>query len=631
MRFLFFALFVLIHGCGCVGFAQVPQPNVSKVFEFIDSKDNYVKNPIARLNDKNITCVNATAVQSTSAGNKLKGYASWTIDASAQNGYCEFSLDAIRDPHGSNNIQMEFMGFVKGDGSLYKAQILDGASNVKVQTPVFSNNTDWRPFSAGYPGQASPKVRITQTEAGTAPAIQVGVYYGPATNIGTYTPPSDFGAVVSGAGAISLVTPVGSNILPGSATVSDTSLFTMALTGLTSTPKCTVGVNSGTSTVTPSAFISSVTSSSISVRTGTVPVGANPSLTKAAVDFTLSCTKTGADAPQTVIRPETPRTPNIVRYTSGSGTYTPTPGTKYIVVEMVGGGGGGSSGGSTAGTAATSGSSTTFGTSLLTANGGSFGVGLGAGGAGGGATINSPAVGQSSSGGSGTAYMGVQAGLAIAGSHGGNSCFGGGGGGGPYASTGAAGAASTGSGGGGGGGGTSANGGSGGGAGGCIKATIASPSSSYAYSVGAGGNAGTGGTGGNAGGAGGSGVIIITEYFSNDVNAIIAGSVYTKSPNQVLKQSALVECSSTSSVVASIGSWATISNISGNRCNISMSGFTQNPICMAVVNSVETTNSRTVHLNVTSPTAMSIGCVNQLGGATSACTNTQFYLDCAGF
>ena len=53
---------------------------------------------------------------------------------------------------------------------------------------------------------------------------------------------------------------------------------------------------------------------------------------------------------------------------------------------------------------------------------------------------------------------------------------------------------------------------------------ITSPSSSYPYSVGAGGNAGTGGTGGNAGGNGGSGVIIITEYFSNDVNAIIAGT-----------------------------------------------------------------------------------------------------------
>lgn len=33
-------------------------------------------------------------------------------------------------------------------------------------------------------------------------------------------------------------------------------------------------------------------------------------------------------------------TMNIVSYNSGSGTYTPTANTKYIIVEMCGGGGG---------------------------------------------------------------------------------------------------------------------------------------------------------------------------------------------------------------------------------------------------------------------------------------------------
>ncbi len=636
MNKLFLAfIFAFVHGCGSVGIAQTT-PNTQTYFQNLPTPVNLIKNPDARLNALDVQKTGTVVVTATAATGNSPTY--FSIGAISTLGYAEFDLRPVKNDMTSG--QCEFKGKYFGtEASKYSARIFNGTTEVikvvlKNTTSDLASGGPWGEFSVGAPCSANPKVRIYADAVGLSLNVN-RLYYDKATNIGTYTPPSDFGAFVSAAGAISLVTPVGSNILPGSATVSDTSLFTMALTGLTSTPKCWASVNSGTSTVTPSAFVSSVTNTSVSVRTGTVPVGANPSLTKAAVDFTLNCLKTGADAPVTVIRPETPRTPNIVRYTSGSGTYTPTPGTKYIIVEMVGGGGGGGGTGSSGSTNGGGGGTTTFGTSLLSVSGGSGGGGTTAsygGAAGSSITVNSPAVTLSTVLGSHGAAGGPSVTITYQpGGSGAASALGGGAG--SQFGPGPNGPVNSGSGGAGAGSQSVANYslGGGGGSGSYAKAMITYPSGSYAYSVGAAGTAGGAGTSGFAGGAGGSGVIIITEYFSSDVNAIIAGSVYTKSPNAVLKQSALIECSATSSVVASIGSWATISNISGNRCNISMSGFTQNPICMAVVNSVETTNSRTVHLNVTSPTAMSIGCVNQLGGATSACTNTQFYLDCSGF
>lgn len=194
--------------------------------------------------------------------------------------------------------------------------------------------------------------------------------------------------------------------------------------------------------------------------------------------------------------------PTVQRFTSGSGTYTTPFGVAYIKVKMVGGGGGSNYG--TGGSASGAGGTTTFGTSLLTANGGTGG-GIGVAGNGGSVTVNSPAtsVVQVTGGGGGA---GQQLNQGIGGA-GGNSAFGGGGTGG-YGCSGSAtdGAANT---GGGAGGGACNNGvmGGGGGAGGYIEAIIRNPASSYSYSVGAGGTAGTSGQ------VGGTGVVIVEEYY----------------------------------------------------------------------------------------------------------------------
>lgn len=214
--------------------------------------------------------------------------------------------------------------------------------------------------------------------------------------------------------------------------------------------------------------------------------------------------------------------PTQQRFTSGSGTYTTPAGVKYITVEMCGGGGGGGCSGGNAGTAATAGGNTTFGTSLLTANGGSAGLwanstfGIPSSGT---ATINSPAYGLALTGGapSSSGSMGAVA-TGMAGGCGGANPFGGAGGGGygtgPVGYVGSAGAANTGAGGGGAGcGSTNSAGGTGGGSGGYIKAYISSPSATYSYAVGAGGTGQGAGSNGAAGGAGSAGVIIVTEYY----------------------------------------------------------------------------------------------------------------------
>ena len=201
--------------------------------------------------------------------------------------------------------------------------------------------------------------------------------------------------------------------------------------------------------------------------------------------------------------------PQVTRYTSGSGTYTVPTGARYLIVEMIGGGSGGGGGGgngSNFGTiAGGSGTASTFGTSLLTANGATNGNGLGNGGS---VTVNSPAIsivalqggyglGWQYNFGSATALPDVM-GAAT-----------------PFGSSGYTAIANTGVGGMGGlisnTGGFSGNGG---GAGGYIKAQINSPSATYAYSVGTGGSAGTAVGAGNGNGlAGGSGVVIVTAYF----------------------------------------------------------------------------------------------------------------------
>jgi len=192
----------------------------------------------------------------------------------------------------------------------------------------------------------------------------------------------------------------------------------------------------------------------------------------------------------------------------------------YLRVRMVGGGGGGGGGGASGGTGG-NGGSTTFGSSLLTANGGNGGsTNTNSGGSGGSASIAYPSYGQADTG--GTGGSGTSVGLSssyASGGFGANSPFMGAGPGSGSTNLAAATSARANSGSGGGGGGVNPTTsgwfpGSGGGAGGYIDAIIPGPlANNYSFTIGAAGTAGTAGTSGFAGGAGGGGRIQLWWHF----------------------------------------------------------------------------------------------------------------------
>lgn len=217
---------------------------------------------------------------------------------------------------------------------------------------------------------------------------------------------------------------------------------------------------------------------------------------------------------QNPIQPNTEITRTI--FTSGSGTYTTPNGCKQLYIRMVGGGGGGGGSGSGQGTG-TTGGNTTFGTSLLSANGGTGGGFTG--GSGGSASIAAPAFGYGLDGGDGQGGgQGNGSSAVIHGGMGGSTGFTGGGAGaiGSGASGTPGGNAKGNSGGGGGGAGANSSGsigGGGGGAGASVHAYINLPAASYSYAVGSGGTGGAAGTSGSVGGAGAAGFIFIEERY----------------------------------------------------------------------------------------------------------------------
>lgn len=238
---------------------------------------------------------------------------------------------------------------------------------------------------------------------------------------------------------------------------------------------------------------------------------------------TLICSATGAPSSSGTLTKSAGSGDASITFASQShnGTYqlpsSPRP-PLYIEVEMAGAGAGGSGGTSGAVTsgAGGNGGNTTFGSSLLTANGGigaPGSTGSDAGGAGGTATINSPAIGFVISGSNGESQSRASGSNYQYAGSGGSSHLGLGAPGGAPNNAGTSGNAPGSGGGGGGSIDSGGNLGSGGGGGGFLHAIINNPSSTYTFQVGAGGTGGTNNGGGGVGGSGYKGAIIIKEIY----------------------------------------------------------------------------------------------------------------------
>lgn len=187
---------------------------------------------------------------------------------------------------------------------------------------------------------------------------------------------------------------------------------------------------------------------------------------------------------------------------ANNGTYTLPTGAKWITVRMAGGGAGGAGGGSGSPGTGVAGGNTTFGTALLTANGGAIQANPGGTATGGYDNENGGAGGAGAL--SGTNGLGGPGGVSACGF--GSSSFG-------VANGTPSGPGGKGNGGGGGGSSSSATPGAGGSAGGCLYALITSPAATYSYAIAAAGTAGIAGTNGQAGIAGTGGAIEVIAYF----------------------------------------------------------------------------------------------------------------------
>ena len=158
----------------------------AKIFSGIHYDGNYVINPSARFNAYNVTVSSAAITRDTTAGNKIEDVASFICDASALNGYCEWALNAPTNEDASTNKTCEFNLHYKGDGTLYKLQILDGSSNVLATSDALASVSVYTKVQVWYICGSSRAIRLTQATAGTAPAVNVGrVFYGPSPSIAT--------------------------------------------------------------------------------------------------------------------------------------------------------------------------------------------------------------------------------------------------------------------------------------------------------------------------------------------------------------------------------------------------------------------------------------------------------------
>lgn len=520
MKNLFLVLiFGLIHGCGCVGIAQTE--GVKSKFNYaegVDYQPNMIVNPSADLNTNFATASGGTFTRDTTSGNKINGKSSFKWQGTSLGQYVLLDTQNTY-PDEVTEGQCEFKGRYKGTAAgSYSVQILDGSSNVLI-TAVLKPNATWTKFSVGYPcGAKNTRFPvIKQTTAGTPGAINFGkLYYGNATNIGDYTPPTGFSARMSSTGVVSqkeayFQTPCTKNSV-GNWTCN------YVVGKLSSNPYCVVTPDYNAALGVPS--ITAQSNTAISFVTPSVDVGVN-----------IICDKTGADAPQTVVRQDLPILPKTIIFNS-SGTYTPTPGTSHIIVKMVGGGGGGAgSGTASTGGSGGAGGNTSFGTSLLVANGGLGGTPI--------PTVpttsytlNSPAILKSvyvgSAGTIGTCLAATTTycpgGAGAAGLFGGGTQS-------NFNTVGYAAAANTGAGGGGAANNNVSNSypGSGGSAGLGLEAQVNFPSGSYTVTIGAGGTAGAAGTSGLAGSTGGSGRVEITEYYQLGSAVILPGGAVNSS------------------------------------------------------------------------------------------------------
>ena len=577
------------------------------------SLQNYVINPDAESgNVANITG-GSPAVNTSSP---IDGARDFSITlANDTSSTALWSTNTVDNGIVSNNCEARVRYTASSIGSAVKFVV-----QVSGTTVASSNNlvtaTIGQPVSVNYPCSASTTTIGFANQAGNSGSSAIKadlLYWGPATNVGqspieqNYVP---YTSTIAGLGAGSstntflwqriadsmwLKFSIVKDATPGSGAADVTATIptpyvidTTKLQGNSNT----LGVVTSYSVATASQFV-------------TIPVEANSTTGIKFLKSGAAVTVSGADmrassyiegvvgpipivgwsASGVSVSQNQQLLPTVQKFTSGSGTYTTPAGVVYIKVRMVGGGGGGGGSGTTStGGAGTAGGNTTFGSSLLTANGGNAGVSIfnGGPGTGGSATLNSPAIGTAITGTPGFQSAQDAAATWLSGGSGGSAPTFGGGAYGGINGGGTAGVTNSGAGGGGAGTSSSVAGyaGTGGGSGAFIEAIINNPSASYSYAVGGSGGGGSAGTSGFAGGAGAAGYIEVTEYYSSP-SPLLVGSVTSANSGLLRIESAVLSTGSSPAITGQSSTWvASGTGSTGSTVWTLTSGyFSSNPTC----------------------------------------------------
>lgn len=195
---------------------------------------------------------------------------------------------------GSNTTNSDLMVYLYDvtDGKLIEPQ---GGSK------LYTSSTDLKGSYLGLIQSTlgSKKYRVCLHQATTSAAAYTvatdnGRFEKSESNFGNAN--NTFTARFDSGGTISPGSQTGSGHISGNAVLTDTSLFSIPVTGLTSAPNCTVEASTGDTRAVIQAKLVSTSTSSIVVRTGfSDSTGTYAQFTNFAYAFVLSCTKTGAD------------------------------------------------------------------------------------------------------------------------------------------------------------------------------------------------------------------------------------------------------------------------------------------------------------------------------------------------
>lgn len=640
------------------------------------SSKNFVANPSAETGITGWTAIALGLSRDTSSGNKINGVASFLLSSADYHDEISTATMTLDDDvTGDCEVQALF----KGDGSKWALQLLDGSLNV-LNSLALTNETSWKPASFNYPCASGYKLRVIATASSPANINIGGFYWGKATNIGNVSQATMYGSVKASSCSAAWTTTSASmasfaaktgctytlknaalapttnipaikfaSLPPGDYLVVATGQFYVGSTGNAGSFRLYDGTTSAGrswiyNSVNPNTSGTTTVAGQLSYATAqsniTIEIQADASAGSTSGIDSTSTTEglqihvyRYPSAAEQVVRMSTPTAPTVQKFTSGSGTYTTPQGARYIRVRMVGGGGGGGGSGTATGAAATAGGNTTFGATLLVANGGAQGAWGSEGGTGGTASLGTGPIGLATQGGSGgdKQYQNVAA--YLAGGNGGSSALGGGGGSGGYAAGGHHAATNSGSGGGGGGtgaAGTSYSGG-GGGAGGFVDAIIANPATSYSFQVGSAGAGGGAGTSGHPGGNGAAGIIIVEEFYNAENAPLLRGSVTSNSSGLDLAEYGQVTCSGGS--VESGNLLSAIGNISGGSCALTFTrAFASTSYsCSATPYGATGTTQYVLSTESKTTSGITLHCTAETsGGAAGACTSYTADIICMG-